>query len=150
MREELEQELHELAPTFLKDMGGDPMETCMAFGCECEDGWFSILERLCTEVEKLNNNMAQAKFICQQIKSKFGELRVYWAIEPVENRTMYEDEYKQMTELVNKAEQEALNTCEFCGKTPARMDHRIVLCDDCSGRDIEEDTKIWKESKRWR
>jgi len=50
------------------------MSTCMAFGCECGDGWFEPIKKFVQKTAILNNVGKQynIKFVCNQLKEKFG------------------------------------------------------------------------------
>ncbi len=53
-------------------------ETCMCWGCECGPGWEPILRSLCETLSNLTYNYGiQVEF--EQVKEKFGELRIYHA-----------------------------------------------------------------------
>ena len=89
-------------------MKDDLRHTLMPLGFEHGDGWFSLLWRLCEDIEPLvaeYENETGRPFQLVQVKEKFGALRFY-----VENAN---DVIRQRIEL---AELESLNTCEVCGK----------------------------------
>src|SRR5574343_2081161 len=85
MRKELVDQLTSKYPKLLRNMYGDPRKTCLAFGIECGDGWYKILDDLCKAIqaavdyknrrgEDPNNDV-----IVDQIKEKFGGLRFYYS-----------------------------------------------------------------------
>ena len=107
MREELEIELVKKYPDIFRFHGGDPKETCMAWGCEHDDGWYDLLDNLCgyitstcrgnmvvqykkdyvkTDEEKKaeqetglkNAHIPAPKFRFLQVKEKFAGLRIYF------------------------------------------------------------------------
>ena len=104
MKRELEQQLIEKYPKLFGDYGKSPMESCMAFGCDCGDGWYEILARLCASLEKYEDDVVFA-----QIKEKFGGLRVYFNGAPKE---IFDDVCK----IIDDAEEESYKVCEGCGK----------------------------------
>jgi len=53
MKEELQLELVKKYPELLTDFRGDPKQTCMAWGIECGDGWFKILDHLFSYLNSL-------------------------------------------------------------------------------------------------
>jgi hypothetical protein len=130
MTEELEKQLYKADPVFfeeaLKCLSGEmnEMNTCMAFGCECGDGWFEPLLKL-TRKMFLINSLAKKydlKIVCNQLKEKFGELRCYYSV--VTNTTNcsitpnnpYVDLIKEMAhEAIKTAEEDCWNVCEWCG-----------------------------------
>jgi hypothetical protein len=121
MNEELQEKLYQKYPEILSGMH-DPIisnhSPIAYFGVECEDGWYSIIDSLCSEITKhlkLVNEQndsdpdlkrRNAKFICKvvQIKEKFGGLRFY--IDGGDDHI-----YK----IIEKAENTSLVVCEYCG-----------------------------------
>ena len=107
MSPELDKQLCDKYPTIFADRYKSPQESCLAFGIECGDGWYDILDTLCYaathtystsfEVDeqdgkrlglKLNtyNNayyfpVNPPQIIADQVKEKFGTLRFYYHLE---------------------------------------------------------------------
>lgn len=101
MDKKLEKLLMDEFPSFFQDMYGDPMVTCMAWGCAHGDGWFAILHNACKKIAKLDKDKT---FKFEQIKEKFGGLRLYCA---GGNEAIYK--------ITDAAEKESYETCEHCG-----------------------------------
>lgn len=117
------------------------MESCMAFGIECGDGWYEILSSLCFLINQHERNIqGQTEYkqkenpdytsgyypvIFQQIKEKFGGLRVYYG---------GGDDY--VDGLVSMAEAWSYKTCEVCGERgkPNKSGWIVTLCDNCRGK----------------
>lgn len=107
MNPELEKQLVKKYPTLFKFHGGNPKETCMAWGCEHDDGWFDLIDNLCgyitavcrqkmmvsykegyiktDEENKIqeetglkNAHIEAPKVRFLQIKEKFAGLRIYF------------------------------------------------------------------------
>lgn len=79
MREELEQKLVEKYPVLFRGKDKPPTESLMCFGCECSDGWFDIIQRVCgliTNHMRYRPECPPVEFV--QIKEKFGTLRLYY------------------------------------------------------------------------
>jgi len=74
----------------------------IAFGFECGDGWFKILDNLMDEIKKIDVNKSVS---VHQVKEKFGGLRFY-----------IEGGNDEVNKLINKAEEKSYKTCEVCGK----------------------------------
>lgn len=107
MKRELEQKLIEGWPKWF-NFKGNLQQTLMPLGFEHGDGWFSLLWRLCEDLEPLvvqYEDETGHQFQLVQVKEKFGALRFY-----VENAN---DVIRQRIEL---AELESSNTCEVCGE----------------------------------
>ena len=130
MNSELEKKLIEIAPIFLCEMYGDPHETCMAFGCDCDDGWFEIVKEAVIKLENINKSLnGLGKVVASQIKEKFGQLVIY--INIIGNVS---DELKnQIESILDSAEEKSWKTCEHCGKPATKTTRGWIqrLCDDC-------------------
>ena len=91
------------------------------WGFGCSDGWFTILNMLCRNIQShLNWKTEVPQVVVQQVKEKFGGLRFYY---------QGGDEY--IAGLVSMAEDMAEHTCEVCGHPgETRQGGWIkVLCD---------------------
>lgn len=143
MSPELEKKLVEDHPVLFRDYGKSPRETCMAWGCEHSDGWFSIIKGLCRAID---HHLKYAKepldFKFAQIKEKFGTLRVY---------TDGGDDY--IAGVIRMAEEMSAVTCEVTGqpgqmcrkghwyrtlsREQAEKDGYIVCADEKEGSGVE-------------
>lgn len=112
MTPELEKKLVEKYPDILQDYGGNPKNTCMAWGIECNDGWYRILDELFDYLQGLIDNDYFPQIVADQIKEKYGTLRFYYSLE---GQTTIE-KTKEITHLVEFAEYRSSVTCELCGK----------------------------------
>ena len=75
------------------------------FGVECESGWDEILKPIFEYVENYNKDKDyDDRLEILQIKEKFGTLRIYC--------NFYTEKLRN---LIEKAEEESINTCECCG-----------------------------------
>ena len=72
----------------------------LSFGIECGNGWFSLLDRLCEDIIKIDGTC-----VATQIKEKYGTLRFYVDFA---NDEVYD--------LIDKAEEESISICEECGE----------------------------------
>jgi hypothetical protein len=106
MKKELELELVKKYPSLLRDFGGNPMQTCMAWGFEHADGWYKILDHLFSYLYSLMNTdlvisykkdyrdahkgnkdyyekyysyrIKPPQITISQVKEKYGTLTVYY------------------------------------------------------------------------
>lgn len=123
MNDELEQRLLGKYPAIF---GEDPASSNrpMHWGVECGDGWYSLLDTLCNDIQVYidNEHVPQVTFI--QVKEKFGELRIHYTL--VDN---------YVADLVEEVRRKSKLTCEYCGaagkhqKTPSGWVK--TLCSDC-------------------
>ena len=127
MNRDLERELQARFPRFFQDLYGDPRETCMAYGCDFEDGWYPIVERLCEELEPL----APLEFKFTQVKEKLGAMRIYAS-----------GGNEETERLLHQVREESLKVCEACGategvttrgSTASRLAWIRTLCQSCRG-----------------
>lgn len=102
MNRELELKLVEKYPKLFQDYGKSPQETCMAWGCECGDGWYLILDELFEKLSKYPD------VILVQVKEKFGTLRVYTG-------GVSAEDYDDVHYHVERAYYKSSRTCEDCG-----------------------------------
>ena len=119
MDQELEKKLVEKYPDALSEYGGDAMKTCMAWGFECGNGWFKIMEELCEKI----GNIPGFKF--SQVKEKFGTLTIYY------DGPNNEDDRAIVRQAVDDAEIKSSNTCEICGEPGERKSNNGWLSTDC-------------------
>jgi hypothetical protein len=109
MREELDSYLCQTYPKLFVNRNKHMTETCMFWGFECGDGWFSILNMLCQNIQHhidWQNKKEQTveQVVVDQVKEKFGTLRFYY--------TGGDDHIRG---LVRMAESMSGVTCEDCG-----------------------------------
>ena len=123
MDKELQNKLREKYPTVMKEYGGDMRQTCMAWGVCCGDGWYDIIDKLCSKLEPMG-------VVAAQIKEKFGGLRFY--INPVDK-----GDWDTIHNAINEAERKSYKTCENCGQPGERKGGAWVrtLCDECDKKD---------------
>ena len=169
MNRELENKLYNIDPVFFCDaiacINGDlnEVQTCMAFGCECGDGWFEPLKTLANKT-KLINSIAKnynLKFVCCQLKEKFGGLRCYTSTRFIDENignTFYEDENsceivsslnKMLDDAINAAENECWNVCERCGFDGGYNGENMIttsgwisrICKNCGKESYHNKTK---------
>jgi hypothetical protein len=157
MSPELEHKLIERYPGLFRDVNKSPKETLICFGAECGDGWFDILDNLCgfiTNLQKSRSYFLMKKddkcinFHCpdvvfDQIKEKYGTLRVYWhfgdlnyeelasQLKDTESLDGYISRYSDTIEsAIDFCEYLSSKTCEITGK-PGKLYSRgwcVTLC----------------------
>lgn len=123
MDAELQNKLYEKYPQFFTNKDKGIQSSCMAWGCECGNGWYEILASLCWMIRQHEDNKVLTKKYLEendpeklkqepkyfpvkfdQIKEKYGTLRVYFS---------GGDEYVEG--LVSMAEAISGKICEVCG-----------------------------------
>lgn len=117
----------------------NPQEPYELFGVECSSGWNDILRPIFEYIEKYNvDKIDDDKIIITQVKEKFGSLRVYCNFETDE-----------LSDMIQKAESDSWETCEFCG-SKENIGHTskwiMTICHDC----IKKNAVKSGIEKRWR
>jgi len=136
--------LYQKYPDMFSNRHKSPRESCMSWGCECGLGWYDILSSLCWMInqhgrnkqdqrdytekhqpERLSEILEYAPVKFDQIKEKFGGLRVYFS---------GGDDY--IEGLVSMAESFSYKICEICGERgqPNKGGWIVTLCDKCRNR----------------
>ena len=97
MKRELQQQLKERYPLIFSEVG-----------IECGDGWYTIIDRLCSNIQGYINWKPENcdQVVAAQVKEKLGGLRFY-------HRGGFGDDY--INGLVTMAEAMSEVTCEVCG-----------------------------------
>ena len=152
MNAELQNKLYEKYPDLFSNKNKDIMSSCMAWGIECNNGWYDILSSLCWMIKQHEDNIRwkqewqqkqnqevkkdfgieitggeeeyfPVKF--DQIKEKYGGLRVYFS---------GGDEYVEG--LVSMAENFSYHVCEVCGQkgNPNKGGWITTLCENCRNK----------------
>lgn len=147
MDKKLEAKLVSTFPTQFCEYGGDKSQTCMAWGCECGDGWFSLLWALCIQIEgyykslELMGKELPPPVVFTQIKEKFGTLNVYF----------YGGD-STVRNYVNFAETMSMLVCEQCGSTTEVHQRKrgwvsfaCLKCVEKSGEDMGNWEPVVKE-----
>jgi len=81
-------------------------ETCMCWDLQIGKGWYPIIDDLCSKIQKLIDEDVIKKFEFDEIKQKFGSLRI----------NSYQ-RCKEVEKLIEQAKYRASTTCEECSKT---------------------------------
>lgn len=80
------------------------------------EGWHAIVHDLLSEIDKIVAEHTVLIFVVDQIKEKFGGLRVYCRVDQLAP----DDVRQHISEIVNKHSTRASSTCEQCG-APGRI-----------------------------
>jgi hypothetical protein len=134
MRAELQQSLFEKYPEIFKDKDKPMTETCMCWGIETGDGWYSLLNQLCATLQFYTDRNKYPQVVARQVKEKFGGLRFYYRFEETEKSAEHPDRSTKFLEgMIAFAEVISENTCDECG-LPGKINDGpwfSVRCDEC-------------------
>lgn len=153
MREDLQAKLFAKYPQIFAQKDLDMQQTNMCWGIDCGDGWYTILDTLCGQIQNhldwKNKQGRYSKYVgtiveselvpqveAEQVKEKFGGLRFYY---------VGGDDY--VRGAVDLAEGLSLRTCEVCG-SPGRQTKQgwiVTLCQTHAG---EKNVQLSDEDKQ--
>jgi len=153
-------------PKIFKDYGGDYRYTCMAWGFECGDGWFSIIYEACYNTTQLSKG-TDLQVVASQVKQKFGGLRFYYSIEgaytPLSKlfaklrnfifslklgvhywkivdfrKKFWKSIPEKISDAIDYAENKSYKTCESCGAKGSQRGgfYIYTFCDGCERKVI--------------
>lgn len=81
MKKELEEKIFEKYPMIFRQKDLSMKETAMCWGIECGDGWYWLIDKLCSNLQfNIDNNSHTGTYPqieAVQVKEKFGSLRFY-------------------------------------------------------------------------
>ena len=141
MDAELQQKLYDKYPDLFSNKDKGIQNSCMAWGCECGNGWYEIISSVCwmikqhednkrwrkeylekNEPERLSEEQEYFPVKFDQVKEKYGGLRLYFS---------GGDEYVEG--LVSMAEAMSYKICEVCGNKgqPNKGGWITTLCESC-------------------
>ena len=124
MSPKLQNKLYKKFPTLFSRRKLDEMESCMYFGIECDDGWYDLIYRMCEKLQEYGDENG-LKFQLEQVKQKFGALRVSLYNEfssanilrtsNTGYRTLLREQYNFAQKIINKYEEHSATVCEETG-----------------------------------
>jgi hypothetical protein len=129
MRQELDEKLCKDYPKIFANRNGDMTETAMCWGFECGDGWYPLINLLCSEIQwhiDKNAKEGTTQFVASQVKEKFGGLRFYG-----------DGGDKTIHNFIWFAESMSTITCETCG-APGKRRGRGWIYTACDAHTKEE------------
>jgi hypothetical protein len=135
MNYELENKLIENHPILKRSLNEDPRSPFPMFGIECGDGWYNLIDELCSKIEPLVDD----DFYVTQIKEKYASLSFY-----VGSAT------EEVFDIINEYEHLSIRICESCGKNGRVINHfgwYKTLCESCEKDWVNSVQKTNKELK---
>lgn len=81
MREELDKALCEKYPDIFKNRYASPQESCMAWGFDCGDGWYTLIDNLCAVIRNHEENIERNRdFNLRYAKMREAALEGDWSL----------------------------------------------------------------------
>jgi len=78
MKKELDDALCAKYPKIFADRHKSMQETCMCWGFDCGDGWYDLIDNLCSLIQNYVDWSKCEQVVAEQVKEKFGGLRFYY------------------------------------------------------------------------
>jgi hypothetical protein len=114
MDKEIELELVKKYPKILRDYGGNPMQTCLSWGFEFDNGWKDLIDKCLEKLQYFcdlcSKNGEEIQIVANQAKEKYSTLLFYYS---GEGGTKIE--WDIIDDIINQAEAESARTCEVTG-----------------------------------
>lgn len=124
MKKELQEKLFEKYPKIFVEKDLPMSQTCMCWGIDTGNGWYDILDVLCSSLQWDTDKNGRPQVVATQVKEKFGTLRFY---------THGADDHQEG--MISLTENLSAITCEVCGKkaeTARDVGGWVsTLCDEC-------------------
>lgn len=87
MKPELDKKLCTRYPVIFQDRHGDPKNTAMVWGFECGDGWYKIIDHLCSLITAHQNSLVHNRTGDEEFNSILAQLKAG-------NSTPFDEYYK--------------------------------------------------------
>ena len=121
MRKEFEDQLYERYPEIFSELRQSKGKGGTFRGIACGDGWFTLIDTLCAEIQFYIDQNQAPQVVATQVKEKLGTLRFY-TLGSGDERT------RGMAQMACAI---SAHTCEVCGSLAKRCEMRGIqtLCD---------------------
>lgn len=130
MSPELDKQLCEKYPLIFADRSKSMQESCMFWGLDVGNGWYNLLDQLCSFLQFHTDKNDYPQVIATQVKEKFGTLSFYNRMEKKEGS---ERSYEMLDGAISFAELISGSICENCGN-PGKISGKGWLktrCETC-------------------
>ena len=125
MDKKLQEKLYQKFPRLFREKDLPKQETCMCWGICCGDGWYNIIDALCTELTEYCEEVG-LDVVAVQVKEKLAGLTFY---------TRGTD--SKARDIIFKHVAISYKTCEQCGAEGDRKSDKFwthTMCDTCWGK----------------
>lgn len=109
MKLELQNKLFAKYPKIFRQKDESMQVTCMCWGIECGDGWYDLLDELCSKIQAYVDKKGIPQVEATQVKEKFATLRFYTGGVDGES-------WDDIQDIIEEAEIKSAHTCDVCGK----------------------------------
>lgn len=160
MKKELQEKLYSKYPHLFKQKDLSVKESCMAWGLECDIGWYDLIDKACSKIVEID---IEKRMQFTQIKEKFGTIRMYYCI--IQPDDSHEEKYnidfidtgeritvgdvskdneflfEKIDKIIGEAEDTSAITCELCGKSgklQSKHGWLKTICEECVTKDMND------------
>lgn len=184
MQPKLEKYLYKKYPKLFGNHSKSMQETCMCWGCSCGDGWIFLLDNLCAQIthyidsqhemvdyydniDKKNGKIGRRplqyiekvpQVAFDQVKEKFGALRIYYSggderisnmIAFVENQSPFIcEKCGRFDDTVGKTTEGWISSsCEECNPPPRSGKWALFKCNHKLGKVLKKAMKDKEKNK---
>jgi hypothetical protein len=119
MKKELQDKIFKKYPKIFRQRKLSMRETAMCWGLEIGDGWYDLIDNLCSVLEKICPEVEAT-----QVKEKWGGVRFYVC-----------NSNNDADFVIRLAEHKSYYICEKCGEAGEIRDDKywlVTLCDKCN------------------
>ena len=106
MKLELQNKLFDKYPKIFRQKDLPMTQTCLCWGIETGDGWYWLIDNLCSQLQWDTDKNSYPQVEATQVKEKYGTLRFY-----------YNGGNDQQEGMISFAESLSGSICENCGST---------------------------------
>jgi hypothetical protein len=135
MDDKLQDRLYKNYPKIFEQRKLPMTQTAMCWGVETGNGWFPIINLLCSNLQWDTDRNGYPQVVATQVKEKFGTLRFYYTHAPSDNLITYTDrQYGHQDGMISFVEQLSAYVCEECGsndKVTQTKGWIVSLCPKC-------------------
>ena len=131
---ELENKLFEKYPKIFKQKDLSMNETCMCWGICCDNGWYDLIDTLCSILQFNTDRNKYPQVEAVQVKEKYGSLRFYYDIKDIQEEKHREYQTGIIEGLISFAECYSEFICEHCGSNENVTQTEgwiYTLCEKC-------------------
>jgi hypothetical protein len=144
MNNELKEKLYQKYPEIFADKDKSARESCMYWGIACPDGWYTIIEKLCAQLQHDTNINNYPQVVAEQVKEKFGTMRFYYRLEYTENsKTCNFKDFREgfIAGMIASSESRCSEICAICGSNQSIKSKKgwvQYLCENCMEAENEK------------
>lgn len=116
MKKELQDKLYKKYPKIFVQKDLSMTQTAMCWGLSCNDGWYRILDILCSQLQFNTDKNNYPQVEATQVKEKYGGLRFYYTILHSDKENKWRERHcGEIDGMISFAEYLSEDTCEDCG-----------------------------------